>query len=41
MFLHPYFSLILIDFGIQWLGWALAYALRTEKFYDATGKEHN
>lgn len=26
------------DVGIQWAGWALAAALRTEKFYDLAGK---
>lgn len=26
------------DVGIQWAGWALASALRTEKFYDLAGK---
>ncbi|XP_054655150.1 uncharacterized protein si:ch211-210c8.6 isoform X2 [Dunckerocampus dactyliophorus] len=25
------------DFGIQWVGWALAAALKTEKFYDLAG----
>lgn len=26
------------DVGIQWAGWALAAALKTEKFYDLAGK---
>lgn len=26
------------DLGIQWAGWALAAAFRTEKFYDLAGK---
>lgn len=26
------------DVGIQWAGWALASAFRTEKFYDLAGK---
>lgn len=26
------------DVGIQWAGWALASALRTEKFYDLAGR---
>ncbi|KAA0185819.1 hypothetical protein HAZT_HAZT008884, partial [Hyalella azteca] len=30
-------SLALIDFGMQWIGWAIAVLLRTEKFYDLTG----
>lgn len=25
------------DLGIQWAGWALAAALKTEKFYDLAG----
>lgn len=27
------------DLGIQWAGWALAAAFKTEKFYDLAGKE--
>lgn len=27
----------LTDLGIQWLGWAAAASLRTEKFYDLAG----
>lgn len=26
------------DVGIQWVGWALGSAFRTEKFYDLAGK---
>lgn len=26
-----------VDLGIQWTGWALAAAFRTEKFYDLAG----
>lgn len=26
------------DVGVQWAGWALAAALKTEKFYDLAGK---
>lgn len=29
------------DLGIQWAGWALAAALKTEKFYDLAGKVDN
>lgn len=29
------------DLGIQWLGWAVAAALRTEKFYDLAGNSSN
>lgn len=28
----------LTDLGIQWAGWALASAFKTEKFYDLAGK---
>ena len=28
----------LTDLGIQWTGWALAAAFRTERFYDLAGK---
>lgn len=28
------------DVGIQWVGWALAAALKTEKFYDLAGKRN-
>ena len=27
-----------LDFGIQWVGFALASALKTEKFYDFAGE---
>ncbi|XP_068212741.1 uncharacterized protein [Palaemon carinicauda] len=30
-------KLAILDFGIQWTGFAFAYTLRTEKFYDLTG----
>jgi hypothetical protein len=30
-----------VDFGIQFVGWAVAAALKTEKFYDLTGKSRN
>lgn len=29
------------DLGIQWAGWALASAFRTEKFYDLAGNENS
>lgn len=29
------------DLGIQWAGWALAAAFKTEKFYDLAGKVDN
>ena len=30
-----------VDFGIQWSCWAVAAALKTEKFYDLAGKSYN
>lgn len=27
-----------IDLAVQWVGWSLASALKTEKFYDLAGK---
>lgn len=30
-------SKLLITFGIQWVGWAVASLFKTEKFYDVTG----
>lgn len=29
---------VAVDFGIQWACWAVAAALKTEKFYDLAGK---
>lgn len=29
------------DLGIQWAGWAVAAALKTEKFYDLAGNLDN
>lgn len=29
------------DLGIQWAGWAVAAALKTEKFYDLAGNSDN
>ena len=26
------------DLGVQWVGWALASAMKTEKFFDLAGK---
>ena len=31
-------KLALIDFGIQWVGWAVAATFKTEKFYDLAGE---
>lgn len=30
-------KIFLIDIGIQWVGWVVAVAFKTEKFYDLTG----
>ncbi len=35
--LANYAKILLIDFGIQWVAWIVAYLLKTEKFYDLTG----
>lgn len=32
-----YFKVLAVDFGVQWIGWALSSYLQTERFYDLTG----
>ena len=34
-----YLRILAVDMGIQWIAWGFAAALKTERFYDLTGKK--